>query len=278
MERTRFVTALFLGLFALAVLFWLPAPMLVTLMLVMAGMSAWEWGGLLGTDYRAPRLGMLVLSAGIGGLLMIGRMQAGIPLCAFLAITGGVWWCAFSVYLYYHLHQISGEFRHRRDSLWSAGAGLLVLIPGFGALICLTVEGQRFLLSALIFLVATTDSCAYLCGKRWGRHQMAPVISPGKTWEGAIGGLAGAVVTALIIALIAADDKGLFLWLGIGLMVAPFSMIGDLTVSYFKRRSGIKDTGRLLPGHGGMLDRIDGILGAVSVYMIALSMLGWNIL
>jgi phosphatidate cytidylyltransferase len=117
---------------------------------------------------------------------------------------------------------------------------------------------------AFILTVWANDVFAYLVGIAFGRHKMSPRISPHKTWEGFAGGIVGgATVAALVGRFWAGGD--VWLWIAFGLVVALAAVAGDLAESWFKRAAGVKDSGRLLPGHGGLLDRFDAMLGAVPV-------------
>lgn len=124
-------------------------------------------------------------------------------------------------------------------------------------------------LVVLVFaLVWLGDTAAYYVGSRWGRHKMAPVVSPNKSWEGAAASLAAALAVAAVWSWIALDAVRPAA-LALGVVVNAAAQVGDLAESLFKRGSGIKDSGTLLPGHGGMLDRIDGLLFAAPVLWIA---------
>lgn len=138
----------------------------------------------------------------------------------------------------------------RRDGLLLAG--FLVVLPA--ALAMTWLDAQRLLV--VLVLVWVADSAAYFVGRAWGRHKLAPAISPGKTWEGAAGGMAGALVYAIICKRFF-DDVGWAAYLAAAALLALLSIVGDLFESAAKRRAGVKDSGALLPGHGGILDRID---------------------
>ena len=138
----------------------------------------------------------------------------------------------------------------RRDGLLLAG--FIVVLPA--ALAMTWLDAQRLLV--VLVLVWVADSAAYFVGRAWGRHKLAPAISPGKTWEGAAGGMAGALVYAIICKRFF-DDVGWAAYLAAAALLALLSIVGDLFESAAKRRAGVKDSGALLPGHGGMLDRID---------------------
>jgi phosphatidate cytidylyltransferase len=136
---------------------------------------------------------------------------------------------------------------------WIGGGG-----AGAVSILALRSQGVRLLIG-FILIAAADDIAAYFVGTAWGRHKMAPSISPAKTWEGAAGGLAGALIVALV--LIPLGTKlDLAEAAGLGALVALLAPLGDLVESMVKRELGIKDSGTLLPGHGGMLDRLDAIL------------------
>lgn len=126
------------------------------------------------------------------------------------------------------------------------------------------------LLVWLFLVVWATDICAYIAGRTIGGPRLAPRISPGKTWAGLLGGMAGAGLCGGLVTAIGAPDKALPA-AGLGLLLAVVAQLGDLLQSRLKRQAGLKDSGRLIPGHGGLLDRVDGLLAAAS----ALALLGW---
>jgi phosphatidate cytidylyltransferase len=138
-------------------------------------------------------------------------------------------------------------------------AGIFVLVPLYVALMILYDIAPATLLFALV-VIWVADSGAYFAGKKFGRVKLAPKISPGKTWEGVIGGL---VAVALLIVV-----------RSFCLGVASLSVIGDLTVSMFKRDAGVKDSGTLFPGHGGVLDRIDSVAAAAPLFALGVSWVG----
>jgi phosphatidate cytidylyltransferase len=132
-------------------------------------------------------------------------------------------------------------------------------------------------LSVFVFLWMN-DTGAYLCGSLLGRHKLFPRVSPGKSWEGSVGGAVFVLVCAFVISRFV-DKEGMFtmqVWMGLGLTVVVFGTLGDLVESLFKRTLGIKDSGNILPGHGGMLDRFDSSLLAIPaavVYLFTVSLM-----
>jgi phosphatidate cytidylyltransferase len=142
-------------------------------------------------------------------------------------------------------------------------AGFLVLVPA--ALAMVSLEPREALLVLAVAWIA--DTAAYFVGRRWGRRKLAPTISPGKTWEGAVGGLAGALAYAMILSLLIAGAQAtpMAAFLGAAALLFMVSIAGDLFESAAKRQAGVKDSGALLPGHGGVLDRIDSATAVLPV-------------
>jgi phosphatidate cytidylyltransferase len=157
------------------------------------------------------------------------------------------------------------------------GLGLLAIgLPYFSLpIIALThlKWGDPWMLLMMLAVIWVGDTFAYYFGTKWGRHKLAPVVSPHKSWEGAIAGFVGSMLAA-----------GLFLWwrpsfdstgvLALAAVTAVAAQVGDLVESLIKRAAGVKDSGRLLPGHGGVFDRIDGLLFAAPVWYLGLRVLG----
>jgi phosphatidate cytidylyltransferase len=156
----------------------------------------------------------------------------------------------------------------------AAISGILVLIPAWLAMVailCVPGQGAAFALLGLCIVFAA-DIGAYFAGHRFGRVKLAPQVSPGKTWEGLIGGVLLAALTSGAGGLLVGLPPGVMVPVGLG--VSALSVVGDLTESMFKRSVGAKDSGHLIPGHGGVLDRIDGITAAMPFFALALSWLG----
>ncbi|MFN3237047.1 MAG: phosphatidate cytidylyltransferase, partial [Pseudomonadales bacterium] len=159
--------------------------------------------------------------------------------------------------------------------------GILVLVPGFVALLVLkNTANPDFLILLLFFLIWGADIGAYFTGRAFGKAKLAPEVSPGKSWEGFYGGLVIATLigTAMFVWLGKPDLVSAlgFIWILCLLLVIVVSVLGDLVMSMFKRHRGVKDSSNLLPGHGGVLDRIDSLLSAGPVFALLILLLGWS--
>jgi len=125
-----------------------------------------------------------------------------------------------------------------------------------------------------VSIVVASDVAAYFCGRTFGKRKIFPLISPGKTWEGFLGGLTAAGVVGAVLGIILGGD-----WAAGGVLVALLAsiagVIGDFTESYVKRCAGVKDSGQILPGHGGVLDRLDSHLFGLPIFVVGVMMIGW---
>ena len=256
--KQRIITAVVALLLLLLVLFVVPQQiaMLVIVAVMLAG--AWEWSAFLSLSGNAGRIFYVIA---------IGALLAGV---SFLAIDANlifkvsmVAWVGALIWVFFFPTPIPAVVR------WLAGP--FVLVPLYLALITLYNAGPMILLFALL-IVWVADSGAFFAGKTMGRVKLAPSISPGKTWEGVIGGLLAVVLLTLLRSIWVDTDLAVFVPFCVA--VACLSIVGDLTVSMFKRTAGLKDSGSLFPGHGGVLDRIDSVAAAAPLFALGLSWVG----
>lgn len=261
MLRQRVITALALAAVALLVIFLLPhAAMQVVLgVLVIAG--AWEWSAFPGFTSHSGRIAYVACVAlGVAAVWFFGRNGAELDAVLYAAM---LWWVIAFIWVVAVPTSVNGA---------SAGiAGLFVLVPAWLALVKLHEHGPD-LMFFLIVLVVAADVGAYFSGRRFGRNKLAPRVSPGKTWEGVYGGVIGAAVVSIVGVYLFSVPAAPFMLLSLAAVVA--SIIGDLTESLFKRHAGVKDSGSLLPGHGGVLDRVDSMTAAAPVFLVGLERLG----
>ena len=268
MFTTRLLTvAIALPVF-LAALVFLPQPLWALVLLPVLAIAAWEWAGLASCS-RAMRIGyaaVAVLSALAIFFLVPRTAEATVPIDrAIYALSAAFWLVAAPLWL--------RAGWKTRNPLTLAAAGWIALVPMWLALVQLQPEPWALLLFMSIVWIA--DTAAYIAGKRWGRRKLAPRISPGKTWEGALGAGVAVGIFYLLILLGVPAGARYFEWpFGLLVFAAIFalSVIGDLFESWMKRTAGVKDSGRLLPGHGGILDRIDGLTATMPVAALALSL------
>jgi phosphatidate cytidylyltransferase len=264
MLRTRIITALLLAGLLLCVLLLGPAWLSRMLIGLFIAAGAWEWSAFLGAAPRAARLGFVVVVALLSLAARIWLADA--AAFTLLMELSVAWWLVALAWLL---------MWPQRANAWAvAAAGVFALVPTWVALVRmieLWPSGAQWALFVMALAFAA-DTGAYFVGRFLGRVKLAPQISPGKTWEGVFGGLL----------LAAAVAYGGGRWFGVPLVsfmplclaAAAFSVVGDLTESMFKRASGLKDSGRLFPGHGGVLDRIDSVLAATPVVCTGLMWMG----
>ncbi|HEY6086639.1 MAG TPA: phosphatidate cytidylyltransferase [Burkholderiaceae bacterium] len=270
----RVITAVLLLALLLPTL-WVASPWpfaLLTLLLVAA--AAWEWSRLNGVAALAA-VGPGALLA-LAGLLAVRAGSVG-------SIPAPVWWATAATWLVVGSAALRGGVSSwpRWPAVARLAFGLLALWVAWLALVQARAIGVNFLLSALC-LVWVADIAAYAAGRAFGRHKLAPTISPGKSWEGVVGGMVGVLALAVLWVhgvdrAWPVDSASLYTqlveragWLGLlplGLALGGFSVMGDLFESLVKRAAGVKDSSRLLPGHGGVLDRIDALLPVLPAAM-----------
>jgi phosphatidate cytidylyltransferase len=252
-----------LGALLLLGLFLLPPFWAVLAFGLVFAIGAWEWAGF-GALRGTLRRSLYALAVSL--VLLLAWVWTREP-AHLLALLGAacVWWIIALLWL-------SQAPTWHRPAL-TLICGVAVLVPAFIALASVQISTARFargplLVLWLVLMVCAADIGAYSAGRALGRRKLAPRVSPGKTWEGALGGMAA-------VALIAAAGAGYWglspvaaVLFGLGLGI--FSIIGDLTESMFKRAAALKDSGTLLPGHGGLLDRIDSVTAAAPLYALGL--------
>jgi phosphatidate cytidylyltransferase len=248
--RRILTVAIILPLF-LAGLFWLPQPMWGAAMLLIVVLACIEWGALAALGPPAAVAFTLLVAGACIGLASIGS-YGGVLV---LAVAIAFWLVVVPLWL-----------RRARpaSSAALAVAGAIVLVSAWYSLYVLQATAARLL--ALLGVVWIADTAAYFAGRRFGRRKLAPSISPGKTWEGVFGAMAAvAVYYGLLWWLWAPTFLAGHRWAD-SILVAgmlALSVEGDLFESWAKRRAGVKDSGTILPGHGGVLDRIDGLVAAL---------------
>jgi phosphatidate cytidylyltransferase len=264
------LTALILVPIVAAGVWFLPTPWLGMLLALAVIAATEEWARLAGLGSCGTHVGLLAaVVLGLVGMAWVLRSgHSPVP----LLVLAGLWWlwAAQRVVRIARIAPVQGPDRR------VAVTAPLVLVPAWTGLVWLhaQVHGPALVLFVLV-LIWVADSAAYFSGRLWGRRKLAPVVSPGKTLEGVFGAMAGALVmgAGLAWASGAAPGPAAALLL-LCLVTAAVSIVGDLYESLLKRTRGVKDSGSLLPGHGGLLDRIDSLTAAAPVFALGLHLIG----
>jgi phosphatidate cytidylyltransferase len=277
--KQRLLTiAVLLPLFVWCVLA-LPTPYFALCVALMVMIGAWEWAGLVGMNTRGGRVAYLAV---MGAALSAAAWLIHLPVLRQFILAGAVvWWVIAMIWIRRYSLDPHGFLRTIRQPgsmhfppYWLFGMlGVVVLVPAWIGLV--VIHGNElaggYLVLLLMALVWGADSGAYVAGRLWGRTKLAPEVSPGKSWEGVYGGLAVATLAALGCGVwFGLDWRALVTLTLLGFVTVLFSIVGDLFESMIKRLAGVKDSGRLLPGHGGMLDRIDSVTAAAPVFALGL--------
>ena len=278
MTRTRLLAALVMAPAAISAILLLPTPWVAALSAVIFLAGLWEWFDLAEIEDTLARTVLLAVHvAMIAAIVWASRTNAGTTLALYqlASVIGVIWWLLALVWLGRY------EFASNHDSyarVFKLAAAALAMIPAWCALVWIHASepnGHRWLLTALA-IVWAADSGAYFVGRKFGKRKLAPRISPNKTVEGLVGGLACGLLAGLGFALIAGASAAQLPAVALVAVVAVlFSVVGDLFESLLKRHVGAKDSSHLIPGHGGILDRVDGVIAALPVFALGKALLGF---
>ena len=278
MTRTRLLAALVMAPVAIAAILLLPTEWMMALAAVVFMLGLWEWFDLAEIEDTLARTVLLVAHLALmAALVWASRSSAGFSfvLLELMTVIGVVWWLLALAWL--------GRYKFASDHdtharVFKLAAGALATIPAWCALAWIhggVPDGHRWLLTALM-VVWAADTGAYFSGRRFGKRKLSPNISPNKTVEGLVGGLLLAVVVGVVLSLFAgASVEQLPAVALVSAIAALFSVVGDLFESLLKRHAGVKDSGHLIPGHGGILDRLDGVLAALPAFALGKAVLGF---
>ncbi len=269
--RQRIATAVVLAPLAIAAVLWAPAPVFAAVIAGVALLGLWEWTRMVGVPTRATRA---LIVAAVGVIILAIWLAASPRLLVAAIVTGVLWWLLALVWLRFSSF---GAERTTANCVLKTVIGALIVIAAWAALVHLrgVALGPWWTLYAL-GLVWAADIGAYFAGRAFGRRKLAPGISPGKTWAGVWGALGGASLLAVAAGAwgFGLDAGMLAALLILTLLSVVFSIVGDLIESLIKRHSNCKDSGTLLPGHGGVFDRIDSILAATPVFAAGKLLIG----
>lgn len=283
MTKTRVLAALVMAPLVIAAVLFLRTAWLMPLVTLLCLLAMWEWTRLVDIEDNLARYILLACNLTLMVALVWGSRSAqtgALPLFEVIAVLGVAWWLLALLWLL-HYDFASGPGGNSR--IFKLIAGTAAIIPAWCALALIhrqTPNGPFWLLLALL-LVWAADSGAYFAGRRFGGRwfsgrKLAPRVSPNKTIEGLLGGLVLSAIVAVAGAfLLHVPMQKLPAVIGVALATVVFSVIGDLFESLLKRHAGVKDSGTLIPGHGGILDRVDSLLAALPMFAVGKALVGF---
>jgi phosphatidate cytidylyltransferase len=265
----RVITAGILIPAVVAAILFLETEYLAIFLGFIALMAGLEWTGLAGITATSAKIIFL--------LILALCLAATYELIAYpwftdwIFLLAALWWIAITIVL----------FRYKQIDRVEPGVGtgrllicFVALIPMWAALLFMHSSGDDgpLLMLFLLVLIWVADSGAYFAGHRWGKTKLAPVVSPGKSWEGVYGAIFGAVICGVLLAWYQQDVAGSVWLIVVSVVTVLMSVVGDLFESTLKRKMDMKDSGNLLPGHGGVLDRIDSLTAAAPIFLLGLQL------
>ena len=279
MTRIRVITALVMAPVAIAAILLLPTPWLVALAALLFLMGMWEWFKLAEIDDTLSRTILLVANL-LLMVLLVWASARSMVLFQIVTLAGVAWWWLALLWLRFFNFASDHETYAR---VFKLAAGTLAIIPAWCALGLIHAgqpNGHLWLLAALT-IVWAADSGAYFVGrhfggKLFGSRKLAPRISPNKTIEGLLGGILAGIAVGLLFAWFAGltlEQAPSFIVVTVATVL--FSVVGDLFESLMKRHVGAKDSGNMIPGHGGILDRLDGVLAALPIFALGKELFGF---
>lgn len=276
MLKQRVITAIILTAVFLSALFGLSLAHFALFIGAVVLIGAWEWANLSSCGALAQRIGYVIFialvlagTASVASLFSAGQVFN--PVVVKSVLVAAVIWWVIALFLVKAYPSSTALWGHPVSRLV---IGVFVLVPTWLALVYVRFQPQgAWLVVMIAAIVAAADTGGYFSGRKFGKHKLAPSVSPGKTLEGFAGGLLSNIVLVAVVAYL--SGSAFLTLLAIVLPTSLFSVLGDLLESMVKRHAGVKDSGVILPGHGGILDRVDSITAAAPVFALALLLSGW---
>ena len=277
MLKQRIITAIILALIFITATVFLSSFSYSLFVTIVVLAASWEWCAFIGLAKQVAKVAYLAtLGSMIIALyfflgivpesLVINSYRAGIILG-----LGILFW----VLTFFMLKGYPSNSDRWNNKSKIALMGLMALIPTWVGIVQIKyLNPQGFLLLGMVVMVAAADIGAYFVGKRIGKNRLAPSLSPNKTWEGVLGGFAACLLVGILLSwllhsyLITLSNVQILILVLLSLVVTLFDVIGDLLESMLKRNRDLKDSGKILPGHGGILDRVDGLLAVTPIFVL----------
>jgi phosphatidate cytidylyltransferase len=282
--KQRLITATILIPLVIWSVYFLPTYTLSLVFAAILAAGAWEWAALAGLVSISTRI-FYVLAIII--CLVLSSWTILVPVGLYIVMgTALTWWTGALIWIQQYSRQflrreVEGEVNPVAESTrlnWNfVLVGILVFIPPWVAFVVIHDEGMNgpYWVMFILVLIWGADSGAYFAGRRWGSRKLAPHVSPGKTWEGVLGACSVTILLAIVGGIILdIPDFKLVPFILLCLLTTLFSVVGDLFESMLKRQAGVKDSGNVLPGHGGILDRIDSLVAGLPVFVLGLLLQG----
>lgn len=274
MLKQRILTALVLAPLVIWGVFSLPAFYFSLFILFVAGLASWEWGHLSGIK-TALSTGIYSAAAVSATALLVWFVELSEQQFYILISASIVWWL-YRIYCVLTYRAIKEtEPASKINVITALSIIFSIVIPLYSLIYLRDMYNAHGYLFYLLMLIWGADIFAYFAGKHLGKNKLAPHVSPGKTWQGAYGALAGTLLVSIVGSyFFGLTISAVIVFSVLSIVVVIVSIFGDLSESLYKRQSGLKDSGNLLPGHGGILDRIDSLIAAAPFYIVGLFVAG----
>lgn len=270
MLKQRVITAALLVPLVIAAIFLFETVWFSLLLACVVTIGAWEWAGLCKTNKSVQYIYSVVTLL----ILVVLYWLNSANIYNGIIFIGVAYWLLAVVLVFLYQNQRN---LLPKSYVLLLTIGLLLLVPMWSSLTVLksSVNYGAELIMLLMLLIWGADTAAYFAGKKWGKRRLASRVSPGKTWEGTFAGMLAGIVIALAYVIVSNKDLKLgLIFIGIATVTVFISVIGDLMESMVKREADIKDSGSILPGHGGIMDRIDSLTAAAPMYVAGIVYLG----
>lgn len=265
MLKQRIISGVAMAVAAIVLVAWMPTSIVAIFSFAVLLIAAWEWSRL--TSQKQPLLKLLYLVVVVVSLLLSWMLRNSALEATLLTVTFFIWLLIFAGVVMYR--QVANQ--PPREQTLLAAAGPIVLSGAFIAVVGLHEISPAWLLYPLV-IAAIADVGAYFVGKQYGETQLSPHLSPGKTREGLFGGVVAVLIVSLFGSLILPLEPGDRLpFIMLSVLMSFVSVLGDLFFSMLKRESGFKDSGNILPGHGGVLDRLDSHIAVLPLFYSGLA-------